>query len=196
LFLCVLAGDAGRPEYRYLAASASGHARWNQQFLALAAAVLAGRAGDPDAADAAVRDFLEASQPYPLAAHLGLRLLAEAAIDDGWGQPGPWLRTAEEYFHTSGAPRVASACRALLRRAGESVLQRRPGTNAIPPRLRQAGVTAREYEVLTLISAGLTNREIAQRLFLSPRTVETHVANLVAKTGVSSRTELGGLESP
>lgn len=154
--------------------------------------MLAGRDGDSDAADAAVRDFQEASRPYPLAAHLGLRLLAEAAIDDGWGQPGPWLRMAEEYFHAAGTTRVASACRALLRRAGEPVLQRRRGTDAIPRRWRQAGVTAREYEVLTLILAQLSNREIAKRLFLSPRTVETHVANLLAKSGAASRAELSG----
>jgi DNA-binding CsgD family transcriptional regulator len=139
-----------------------------------------------------VRDFQESSRPYPLAAHLGLRLLAEAAIDDGWGQPGPWLRTAEEYFHTAGMTRAASACRSLLRRAGEPVRQHRRGTDAIPPRLRQAGVTAREYEVLTLIAARLSNREIGGRLFLSPRTVETHVANLLAKTGATSRADLAG----
>jgi DNA-binding NarL/FixJ family response regulator len=82
------------------------------------------------------------------------------------------------------------ACRSLLRRAGEPVRQHRRGTDAIPPRLRQAGITVREYEVLTLIAARLSNREIGKRLFLSPRTVETHVANLLAKTGATSRTEL------
>jgi DNA-binding NarL/FixJ family response regulator len=190
LLLAVLAGDAGRGEHQDLVASASGHARWNRQFLALAAAVLAGRDGDPEAADAAVRNFQEASRPYPLAAHLGLRLLAKAAIDDGWGQPGSWLRTAEAYFHTTGTARVATACRQLLRRAGESVPQRRRGTEAVPPRLRQVGVTAREYEVLTLIAARLSNREIGKRLFLSPRTVETHVANLLVKIGAANRAEL------
>lgn len=200
LFLAVLAGDAGRAEHEDLKTSASGQARWNRQFLALAAAVLAGRDGDPAAAEAAVLDFQEVSRPYPLAAHLGLRLLAEAALDDGWGQPGPWLRAAEEYFHAAGVTRAASACRVLLRRAGEPVLQHRPGTDAIPPRLRQAGVTAREYEVLGLVVARLSNRKIGERLFLSTRTVETHVANLLVKTGVASRAELTGVslteESP
>ncbi|HEV2784309.1 MAG TPA: AAA family ATPase [Actinophytocola sp.] len=200
LLLTVLAGEAGRAEHRELAASASGQARWNRQFLALAEAVLAGRAGDAARADAAVRDFRDAARPYPLARHLGLRLLGEAAVDDGWGQPGPWLRAAEAYFHSTSAARVVSACRALLRRAGEPVPQRRRGTEAIPARLRQAGVTAREYEVLTLVSARLSNREIGERLFLSPRTVETHVANLLAKTGATSRAELAvaarGAESP
>jgi DNA-binding NarL/FixJ family response regulator len=48
-------------------------------------------------------------------------------------------------------------------------------------------LTAREHEILTLLAGGLTNREIAQRLALSPRTVETHVARITGKLGVGSR---------
>jgi DNA-binding NarL/FixJ family response regulator len=43
---------------------------------------------------------------------------------------------------------------------------------------------------LELVAQGLTNKAIADRLFLSPRTVEKHVERLVAKTGVASRREL------
>jgi DNA-binding CsgD family transcriptional regulator len=50
-----------------------------------------------------------------------------------------------------------------------------------------AGLTAREVEVLRLVAAGLSNREIADRLFLSPRTVKAHVANIFAKLGVHTR---------
>ena len=48
-------------------------------------------------------------------------------------------------------------------------------------------LTPREHEILDLLTAGLTNREIAQRLVLSARTVETHVARITGKLGVSSR---------
>jgi DNA-binding NarL/FixJ family response regulator len=48
-------------------------------------------------------------------------------------------------------------------------------------------------DVLVLVADGLTNREIAERLFVSPRTVETHVASLLAKTGTASRAELRAL---
>ena len=48
-------------------------------------------------------------------------------------------------------------------------------------------LTPREAEILALLASGLTNREIAQRLVLSARTVETHVARITAKLGVSSR---------
>jgi DNA-binding CsgD family transcriptional regulator len=51
-------------------------------------------------------------------------------------------------------------------------------------------VTVREYEILRLLADRLGNLEIAERLFLSPRTVEKHVASLRARTGHTDRTEL------
>ena len=51
-------------------------------------------------------------------------------------------------------------------------------------------MTAREADVLALVAEGRANREIAERLFLSPRTVEKHVERLLAKTGVARRAEL------
>lgn len=51
-------------------------------------------------------------------------------------------------------------------------------------------LTPRELDVLRLLAEGLTDREIAQRLFLSVTTVRYHVSNLTSKTGFSSRTEL------
>ena len=50
-----------------------------------------------------------------------------------------------------------------------------------------AGLTPREVEVLGLVAEGLTNVEVAQRLFLSPRTVDTHLTSIYQKLGVSSR---------
>jgi non-specific serine/threonine protein kinase len=51
------------------------------------------------------------------------------------------------------------------------------------------GLTAREIDVLRLLSRGLTDREIAELLFVSRRTVNAHVANMLSKLGVTSRTE-------
>jgi DNA-binding CsgD family transcriptional regulator len=60
----------------------------------------------------------------------------------------------------------------------------------VPPRLRALGVTSREMEVLALVTRGMTNAEVADRLVLSRRTVDSHVASLLAKTGSASRAEL------
>ncbi|MFE2724330.1 response regulator [Kitasatospora sp. NPDC059327] len=51
------------------------------------------------------------------------------------------------------------------------------------------GLTAREAEVLALIAEGLSNTEIARRLFVSPATVKTHINNLFAKTAVRDRAQ-------
>jgi DNA-binding CsgD family transcriptional regulator len=53
-----------------------------------------------------------------------------------------------------------------------------------------AGLTPREREVATLIAAGLTNAELARRLFISPRTAAVHVSNILRKLGVASRNEV------
>jgi non-specific serine/threonine protein kinase len=52
------------------------------------------------------------------------------------------------------------------------------------------GLTQRELEVAALVAEGLRNREIAERLVISPRTAETHVQNMLAKTGFRARTQL------
>jgi DNA-binding CsgD family transcriptional regulator len=63
----------------------------------------------------------------------------------------------------------------------------------VPDDLFRFGVTAREYEVLLLLGERLTNREIADRLTVSPSTVKTHVERLLAKTGRRNRVELAEL---
>jgi DNA-binding CsgD family transcriptional regulator len=56
-----------------------------------------------------------------------------------------------------------------------------------------AALTPREREVAVLISDGLTNTELARRLYISPKTAAVHVSNILRKLGVSSRTEVGDL---
>jgi DNA-binding CsgD family transcriptional regulator len=164
----------------------------NRGYLEYADAVEHGRAGRPtDAAAAVARgDALLAQTDWYRA--YGRRLIAEAAIADGWGEPARWLRDAETHFLGRGHERVAAACRALLRKAGAAPA--RPSRQAgVPPGFRALGVTARELEVLAVLAEGLSNREVGERLYLSPRTVEKHVASLMVKTGTHTRGQLTAL---
>ena len=70
------------------------------------------------------------------------------------------------------------AVRAVLRAAGHRVARRPAGA---------AGLTAREIEVLRLLALGLSNKEIARRLVISPKTAGTHVEHIYAKTGAINR---------
>jgi DNA-binding CsgD family transcriptional regulator len=193
LFLSVLDGEAGWRDHELAASKLQASMRWNRQFILLAKAVLLGRDGKAADANEVVVTAQQDQQLYPLAYHLGLRLTAEAAIADGWGTPVAWLRRAEEYFHQRSIPAVAGACRSLLRHAGAPVRSRRTGIDGVPEDLRAIGVTVREHEVLQLLVERLTNKAIANRLHISPRTVEKHVASLIIKTDVTDRVELSEL---
>jgi DNA-binding CsgD family transcriptional regulator len=57
----------------------------------------------------------------------------------------------------------------------------------MPRRLRADGLTAREVEILRLVSSGLTNRQLAEGLGVSTRTVDAHLRSVYAKLGVKSR---------
>lgn len=191
LLLRVLEGTAGRAEYERLTSMPASRLRWDRQFAVLARAVLDGREGRASEATEGVAEAVRVGAPYATGRNIGLRLVSEAAVADGWGTPAEWLRVAEEHFHMSEVPAVASACRAILRRAGVRVTQRRTGVQDISTPLRAAHVTVREYEILQLLLERLSNREIAARLHLSPRTVEKHVASLIIKTGQPDRIALG-----
>jgi DNA-binding NarL/FixJ family response regulator len=53
----------------------------------------------------------------------------------------------------------------------------------------QDGLTEREQEVLSLIAGGLSNREIAHKMFISEKTVKTHVSNILGKLQLEDRTQ-------
>jgi DNA-binding NarL/FixJ family response regulator len=75
---------------------------------------------------------------------------------------------------------------------GESVLPPNIATRLvehISAQRTQARLTQREQEVLCLLAKGLRNKEIASQLNITERTVKSHVANIIAKLGASSRTE-------
>jgi DNA-binding CsgD family transcriptional regulator len=89
-----------------------------------------------------------------------------------------------------GARPVAAQAAATLAQLGEP-LERHLGRRAAAEH-EGAGLSRREVEVVRLVAAGRTNREIAAELVLSTRTVDMHVRNILAKLGCRSRTEAAG----
>jgi DNA-binding CsgD family transcriptional regulator len=120
-------------------------------------------------------------------------LAAEAAIRDRWGDPVTWLRQAEAFFAARGYDRIVRRCRSLLAAAGAPVPRRGRGESVVPEQLRAMGVTSRELDVLKLVAEGLSNREVAERLFLSRKTVERHLSSLFDRTGRRTRGTLAEL---
>ena len=103
--------------------------------------------------------------------------LADADDDDA-------LRGALAEFQRLGARPAAAIVARRLRERGARGLPRgpRPATRQNP-----ANLTARELEVLALVAQGLRNAEIAERLFLSPKTVDSHVSAILRKLSVPTR---------
>ena len=85
-------------------------------------------------------------------------------------------------FRSIGARPWAARAETELRATGETARKREPST------LDQ--LTPQELQIAGLVATGLTNREIASQLFLSPRTVEYHLRKVFTKLGLASRTEL------
>jgi DNA-binding CsgD family transcriptional regulator/tetratricopeptide (TPR) repeat protein len=180
-------GAAAREEVR---ASGAIVFRIIRGYVGYADAIAAGRDGLPQEAESAFGRAEADMVMYPWFRHLGLRLVAETAVRDGWGDPVGWARQAGAFFETAGLDRIASACRSILRQAGAPVPRKGRGVAEVPADLRALGVSSREMDVLLLVGQGLSNAAIGERLFLSARTVESHVATLKAKTGADSRARL------
>jgi DNA-binding CsgD family transcriptional regulator len=97
------------------------------------------------------------------------------------------LRTALEIFERLGAAPWAQRARIELRATGETARKRDPST------LEQ--LTAQELQVAQFVAEGLSNKEVAAQLFLSPRTIDSHLRNVFAKLEITSRTQLAHLHA-
>jgi DNA-binding CsgD family transcriptional regulator len=174
-----------------LAHEAQANVSFNRGWLAYAEAVLAGQQGRPREAAALAAEGADCFASFaPWWNHVARRLVATAALRDQWGQPNEWMREASAGFDAAGYPQLASACRGILRQAGQRVPRAGRGTARVPMQMRRLGVTSREMDVYLLVARGHSNAEIAEKLFISRKTVETHIASLVAKTNQASRREL------
>ncbi|HUP69194.1 MAG TPA: AAA family ATPase [Acidimicrobiales bacterium] len=169
---------------------------FNRAYLRMAEAVDAGGTGRRDEARRAfgeARDEVRYAPAWEVWWAIIQRIVAVPALQDGWGDPVTWLRESLAVFQDHELEELASSCRTALRAAGEKVPRRGRGETDVPGPLRAAGITSREVDVLRLVAENLSNREIATRLYLSHRTVDRHVSNLLAKAGAANRRELAGL---
>jgi DNA-binding CsgD family transcriptional regulator len=92
------------------------------------------------------------------------------------------LRAALEGFEQLGADPWADRARTELRASGETARRRDPSM------ITQ--LTPQELQIARLVAEGLSNKEVAAHLFLSPRTIDAHLRNVFSKLGISSRTQL------
>jgi DNA-binding NarL/FixJ family response regulator len=165
--LSATAARHGRPYLTALAALARGRV-----------ALATGRGDARQCLRAAVAGFADADLPMELA-----RTRLELATALAQERPEVAIaeaRAALEAFERLRAARHVDAAAALLRTLGV-----RPRTTMHAEGL----LTAREAEILDLLALGLSNPEISDRLFISRKTVEHHVGNILAKLGLRTRAE-------
>ncbi|GLW90748.1 LuxR C-terminal-related transcriptional regulator [Actinokineospora globicatena] len=96
------------------------------------------------------------------------------------GEARPELRRAADLFRRTGATTWQRRAEQELRATGLAI-NTEPTTDTL---------TAQQLEVANLAATGLTNKEIAERLFLSPRTVSAHLYRVFPKLGITSRSAL------
>ncbi|PZG16141.1 ATP-binding protein [Nonomuraea aridisoli] len=124
------------------------------------------------------------ANPYE-AARTGLLLGERLRRAHRPAEARPHLRAALEAFRQAGAEPWARRAHAELRAAGES--GEAPAGSALD------ALTPQELRIAGLVADGLSSKEIAARLFLSPRTVEYHLYKIYPKLGIGTRTELARL---
>jgi DNA-binding CsgD family transcriptional regulator/tetratricopeptide (TPR) repeat protein len=150
------------------------------------------RAPGPRDWDHCAAAWAELHQPYQQTE--ALVAAAEAAVEAGQGNAAESrLRAAAETADRLGTCPLRERIDRLARLARIAPIPGPDGT-AAPEDPREAsrqrwGLTPREYQVLSLIAVGRTNREIAEELFISVKTASTHVSSILSKLNVSSRVQ-------
>ncbi|MEU1476413.1 AAA family ATPase [Streptomyces sp. NPDC005760] len=182
--------DRIREAARPLAANAPvwlAHDRW------LRAELLRAESADtPDHWCEALTAFEPLERPYALARvrhRLAQALLSApgATEQSERDRATELLRLAHAAADHLGARPLADAVTLLAQRA-RLTLTAAPAPHRGDP-VRSLGLTGRERDVLRLVALGRTNRQIAEELFISPKTASVHVSNILAKLGVSGRGE-------
>ncbi|MGP4045210.1 helix-turn-helix transcriptional regulator [Streptomyces sp. 2A115] len=147
----------------------------------------------PDDWSEAVIAFESLERPYDLARvrhRLAEALLASAGGEEERDRATELLRLARAVADHLGARPLADAVDLLAQRA-RLTLALAPERSALAPAdpAEALGLTSRERDVLRLVAVGRSNRQIAEELFISPKTASVHVSNILAKLNVSGRGE-------
>ena len=176
-----------RPDAASVTARLENGADANPGFPGLRAAALHARAlldNDPERALAAVQAYRGDPRSLVRAAAFedAGRLLPERAKDEAVG----YLDEALRLQSAAGAERDAARVRRLLRDYGAQ----RAGGRPDPAAAHWPELTASELAVVRLVIRGATDREVAQRLYISAHTVNSHLRHVFAKLGIRSRVEL------
>ena len=160
--------------------------------LALLARAQALAATDPATASgyaAAARDALNGAGMVLDAGRAALVNAAALAARGSRDQASAQAQAAQLVFESCGAGPYARKAASLRRRIAARGPRGQPGPGGGAGRTALSALTRREQQVASLVSLGLTNRRIAQRLHVTDKTIEMHLSNIFAKLGVSSRTE-------
>ncbi|MDW6058962.1 AAA family ATPase [Streptomyces sp. FXJ1.4098] len=187
----------GQPEFAPL---------WAAQALMIQAELLTTEGRDATVRWTEAVAAAEQLEAPPLLATARLRLAHALIAQGGDGSraaAGELLRQAEAVARELGAAPLETEITTLAGRA-RIPLRQADGETAPPPTPAAAlGLTARERDVLRLVAAGRSNRQIAEELFISPKTASVHVSNILTKLGASGRGEaaaiahrLGAFEEP
>jgi DNA-binding CsgD family transcriptional regulator len=185
----ILLGSGRRADAKSVVARLEDFAALHPDFPFLEAAALHARAvldGDPDIALRAVA--LSSGDPRPIVRAAMLEDAGRLLPDARAAEAVPILETALECYAATGAERDAARVRGLLRARGIRPPVSGPRSAPDWPELTES-----EFTVVSLVAQGATNREVAERLFLSPYTVNSHLRHVFAKLGIRSRVELARL---
>ncbi|MGW3425595.1 helix-turn-helix transcriptional regulator [Streptomyces phaeochromogenes] len=149
----------------------------------------------PEEWSEAVSAFEPLERPYDLARvrhRLAESLLASGGGEEERDRATELLRLARAVADHLGARPLADAVGLLAQRA-RLTLARAPERSAPADPVEALGLTSRERDVLRLVAAGRSNRQIAEELFISPKTASVHVSNILGKLNVSGRGEAAAL---
>ncbi|MFD9075731.1 helix-turn-helix transcriptional regulator, partial [Streptomyces lasiicapitis] len=176
-------GTAGQPQSAPL---------WAAQALMVEAELLTAEGRDATARWAEAVTAAQQLEAPMLLATARSRLAEALIVQGGDGSreaAGELLRQAEAVAREVGAAPLETEITVLAGRA-RIPLRQAEGEAAPPPAL---GLTVRERDVLRLVAAGRSNRQIAEELFISPKTASVHVSNILAKLGASGRGEAAAI---